>query len=183
MKYNYIRISGEKIDLCAFRSDEEAIEKYMKWMNNEDVAWRIGRGDLVTDINSERNWVNKPIDGLFQHKFNIVTKTGELIGNCDINFKKYRQACLGICIGESEYTSIGIGTEVIKLLIKFSFEELNAHRVYLNLIAENERAHRCYLKTGLRDCGYAHDIAFHKGKWLSSIQMEILENDYFNTNK
>lgn len=172
-----IRIKGEHINLCIARTDEFAVEKYLKWMNDEEIAMWIDRNSEICTRYSEEEWVKRDHPGLF----NITTKDGELIGNCSISERKARNYVLGICIGEEIGRDKGFGTEVIRLLIKFCFEEKNAHAVRLCLNGDNKRALRCYEKAGMHITGVDHESIFYNGHWADTIRMEILETDYFNT--
>lgn len=171
---NIVRYTGNSIDLCVFRQDEEAIEAYTRWMNDETILMWLGRNHKTATYLSEKEFAEKHKENTI---FNIVTKAGKLIGNCDIKMHG-RNANLGICIGEDFGRNKGYGTETIKLLIKFAFNELNAHRVHLTLNGDNERAHRCYLKAGLVDCGVEHECHYYNGKWCDTIHMELLKSDW-----
>ena len=174
-----IRIRGKLADLCVFRTDDAALEKYMKWMNDESILMHLGRNAKICDWQSEKEFINQVHGSMF----NIIDKNHNLIGNCDIRKEKgNRNYSLGICIGEQDSRNKGIGTEVIRLLIKFCFEELGAHRVCLTLNGDNLRAKRCYEKAGMKECGREHETSWYKGQWSDTIHMEILETDYFHTN-
>lgn len=173
---NIIRLRGKHINLCVFRTDDSAIAKYVKWMNDENILMWIGRNNKIVQWTAEREWALRPITD-DTHRFNIVTKKNALIGNCDIKVIN-SNAILGICIGEESGRDKGYGTEVIKMLIKFAFEELNVHRVKLTLNGDNNRAHRCYKKAGLVDCGIEHETQWYHNHWCDTIHMEILREHY-----
>lgn len=175
---NIVRLKGDNINLCTFRNDPEAVMAYTRWMNNEDINMWINKNDKVISYIEELNWVEKQSSDI---RFNIVTKENNvLIGTCSIGTRRTcRNVSLGICIGETEYLNNGYGTEAIKMLIKFAFEELNVHRVELTVLAENERAIKCYTKAGFKICGTDHEIVFFKGHYCDLHHMEILEQDYF----
>lgn len=174
---NYVRLDGEKCFLSPVRTDEEALQKYVKWMNDAEIAKWIGRNSSVLSFNDEKRWTEKERDDIM---FNIILKgPNTLIGNCSIKTINRNNAELGICIGEPTGRNKGVGTEVIKMLIKFCFEEIGFHRVSLKLNAENIRAHKCYENAGMRDCGVAHDFYYCDGHYVDCISMEILEQEYF----
>ena len=178
-----VRLVGKKIDLCILRTDEEAIKAYTKWINDESINMYVCKNQQLCQYNIEADWVEqKTLDN--EYIFNIVEKTHNrlLVGLCDINFnfKFGRCASLGILIGEEEGRNKGYGTEAISMLIKYCFEELNMHRVGISVIADNERALRCYKKCGFIECGTKHDMCYYKGKWHDVIDLEILEDTYFS---
>lgn len=177
MSKNIIRLTGEKINLCVFRTDEEALFKYTKWVNDESFNQWIGKASKVVSFEEEKRWAEK-LSGDNKYRFNIVTKDGVLIGNCEIGQKGVNDYGLGILIGEECGRDKGYGTEVIGLLLKFAFDNLAAHRVELGVMADNLRARACYKKNGFREFGCRHECAFYNGKYNDVILMEILENEY-----
>ena len=46
----------------------------------------------------------------------------------------HRSAEVGIFLGEKEYWSQGYGTQAMRLLLKFGFEDLNFHRIWLRVL-------------------------------------------------
>ena len=182
VKRDIVRLPGDMIDLCVMRTDDEAITKYLCWMNDPEINHWLGRCAKVLGIAEESKWVEKERNGML---FNIVTKDNrELVGNCDIELHEgTRNACLGICIGEKKARDRGYGSEAMVMLVKFGFENLNCHRLYLNAKASNARAIRCYEKAGFKQCATFHETDFWEGKYWDSIQMEILEQDYYALKK
>lgn len=147
-----VRLRGEHVDLCTFRRDTEAILKYTEWVNNPDFNCFIGKNNAVAGYEEEEKWAKSERDFIF----NITDKDGLLLGNATIK-QHNRNAFLGILIGESEHWNKGYGTETIKLMLEYCFDELNCHRVGLTLNSENSRAKHCYEKAGLKECGRDHE--------------------------
>ena len=177
---NIVRVKGNRIDLCALRTDDEAVELYTKWMNDSSILMWIGRNDISVTIDDEREWTKKTSQD--NPRFNIVEKeTGRLIGNCDIHRVGYsRNAVIGICIGEKEGRDKGYGTEAVKLMLRFAFKEMNVHRVKLTANGDNIRAINCYTKCGFKEVGREHETQWYNGKWCDTVIMEIMEYDYYN---
>lgn len=179
---NFCRINGEKIFLSSFRNDEDAIKLYTRWINDNEVTEFVGYNAKVTSFAREKELMDNTAKDTSRHHFSIIEKESyKLIGTCSIKPERGGVSCsLGILIGDKDSWNKGYGTEVIKLLIKFAFEELRVHRVGLTLDGGNERAHKCYLKAGLKDCGVCHETIFRRGEYFDMIYMEILENEYFS---
>lgn len=60
------------------------------------------------------------------------------------------QAELGITIGERDYWAHGYGTDAVRLLVGFLFEELELARVYLHTLQSNARAQGAFARAGFR---------------------------------
>lgn len=183
---NYRRLQGDGFFLSPMRTDEEAILLYLKWINEEDILPWIHRNQVIINYDNQEELAKKIKDPT-EFNFNIILEENYkeiLVGNCNIKIHNLftSDANISILIGENTSRNNGLGTKVMKRLVKFGFEELNLHRMNLSLNAENERAHKCYLNAGFKDCGLAHETHFHKGHYTDTIFMEVLSKDYF-TNK
>jgi RimJ/RimL family protein N-acetyltransferase len=64
-----------------------------------------------------------------------------------------RKAEIGIMIGDREYWNKGYGAEVINALLERLFETTNLDRIYLNTLAWNLRAQKCFKKCGFVETG------------------------------
>ena len=178
---NIVRLHGVHVDLCSFRYDDEAIRKYIEWMNDEQILKYINGNTNVVDWVNETEYARQGRNKIGLTSFNIVDKDDNLIGNCDIKQQGISRTYeLGILIGEERSRGKGYGTEVISMLLKFCFEELNAHHVFLKLNASNERAFKCYKKCGFKEVGRLREQIYSEGKFFDMIYMDILENEYFN---
>ena len=173
------RIKGASIDLCVVRTDEEAIAKYTRWISDEEILPFLGRYNRVAQLDDEREWVKNVVKNTKDISFNIVEKkTRNLIGNCSLR-QKNRNYILGILIGEKSARERGYGTEAVKMLVDFAFQNLNAHRVCLSLAADNTRAFNCYKRVGFVEFGREHETDWYDGKWHDTLHMEILESNYY----
>lgn len=88
-------------------------------------------------------------------QFAIETPDGRHIGNCSYyNIDKYRgEAELGIMIGNRDYWDKGYGVEVITALVDHIFNWTNLDRIHLKTLDWNERAQKCFKKSGFIPCG------------------------------
>lgn len=101
---------------------------------------------------------------------------GQAIGTCqlfNINWR-HSSAELQIRIGDERYQSKGFGTEAVKLLCQFGFSDLNLHRIYLNVFANNKRAISAYTKCDFKMEGIMPDATFIDGKWSDVVMMGLL---------
>ena len=89
-----------------------------------------------------------------------------------------RRAHLAIGIFDRRFWSHGYGTEAIRLLLRYGFDELQLHRIDLRVLEYNARAIRAYEKCGFVREGVERDSAFVDGAWHSDVIMGILDHDY-----
>jgi len=89
---------------------------------------------------------------------------------------------VGIGIGERECWSKGYGTDAMKVVLRYAFEELNLHRVSLNVFEYNQRAIHSYEKVGFVVEGCERQFLRREGKRWDMIYMGILRADWEEKN-
>ena len=101
------------------------------------------------------------------------------IGTCrllNINWI-HRSAELKMRIGDAANQGAGYGNEAVRLLCEFGFTDLNLHRIYLHVFADNQRAIRAYEKSGFAQEGVMREAAYIHGAWSDAVVMGRLNND------
>jgi RimJ/RimL family protein N-acetyltransferase len=90
--------------------------------------------------------------------------------------KRNSSAHIGIRL-KGESWDQGHGTEAIRGALKFMFESLNIHRVWLRVDEENARAIRCYEKCGFTLEGVLRENHIRNGCWKNSVVMSIIQGE------
>jgi UDP-4-amino-4,6-dideoxy-N-acetyl-beta-L-altrosamine N-acetyltransferase len=78
----------------------------------------------------------------------------------------HRSAELTIRIGEATDRGCGYGPEAIRLATDFAWRDLNLHRVWLRVFADNARAVRAYRKAGFVEEGTLREAAHIDGRYV-----------------
>lgn len=73
-------------------------------------------------------------------------------------------AIIYIGIGDNSYRGKGIGSEALALTMEFGFEELNLHRIQLNVLSYNSPAVKLYEKLGFKREGVYREFIHRDGK-------------------
>ena len=89
---------------------------------------------------------------------------------------------VGIGIGERDCWSKGYGTEAMRLMLRFAFDELNLERVSLGVYAHNSRAIRSYEKAGFRREGLVRSDCRRDGQRWDTVFMGILREEWLTMN-
>lgn len=92
-----------------------------------------------------------------------------------------KKAGFRISMRSIELTGKGYGTEAIKLVQRFVFEELNLNRLQLEVFSHNLRGIRAYEKAGFVKEGVLRESLNYNGEYSDEIIMAILKNEYKNT--
>lgn len=87
-------------------------------------------------------------------------------------------AWVGIGLGEREYWGEGYGTDAMRILLRYAFEELNLHRLSLSVFEYNSRAIRSYEKAGFVIEGRVLQFLNRDGRRYDMIFMGILRDEW-----
>ena len=111
----------------------------------------------------------------------IENKQGEVVGHITaFNLSMPEMiATIGILVGP-EYQGKGYGSEAMRKAIRICFEELNAHKVELNVFSYNENAIKMYEKVGFVLEGRRRSASYHRGQFYDVLTMGILREEYFS---
>ena len=130
-------LEGERVRLRPATADD--LPAYTRWWTDPEFRHYMGRGDDVLDAltRQQPNQVN----------LSAEAKDGRLIGLLMITRINPgdRHCELGVvAIGERDCWDLGYGTEIVRLALRFCFDELGMHQVHIRTAEFNERARRCY---------------------------------------
>ena len=88
------------------------------------------------------------------------------------------RAELGIAIGEKDSWDRGYGTDAIRRVLRFAFQELGLRRVWLITDADNARGIRCYQKCGFVQEGFLRGHRLRYGRPLDMLAMGVLREEW-----
>lgn len=112
--------------------------------------------------------------------FSICVPVDECIGHLgfyEIDHR-VRSAEFGIMVGAKDYWGRGIGGRSVRWALNYGFAELALHRIRLSVLASHESAIRLYLSSGFTIEGRHRHVQWRDGKWIDSLSMGILEDDW-----
>lgn len=172
MKY-FKKMEGENVYLSPVNVDDA--ETYVKWLNNPNITQYLDNHNKLISLVGEKEFLEKESTKEFMFAI-IDKKSDKLLGNIGLHNPDYKNgaAGLGIFLGEEETLGKGYGSEAIKLLLNFAFNDLRLHNVMLTVYDFNERAIRAYTKCGFKEFGRRHEARFYNGKYHDIIYMEII---------
>ena len=109
-----------------------------------------------------------------------LIKTNKLIGTCQLHSIDpiSRSAELQIRLGAVEERSKGYGTEALRLLVRFGFNDLHLHRIYLHVFSSNLLAIRVYEKAGFAREGLLRQAAYLDGHYEDIVLMGLLCDEF-----
>jgi RimJ/RimL family protein N-acetyltransferase len=171
-------LKGDNVYLAPLMADDMAT--MLKWINDrEEVLFNASYKPVSESMH--RAWFES-----VQNRSDLVIfgirlgKTAELIGSCQLRHINpvHGTAELQIRIGKVDERGHGHGTEAVRLLLDFAFQDMNLQRVYLHVFATNPRALRVYEKIGFAREGLLRRAAYIDGQYVDVIVMGILKPEH-----
>lgn len=172
MRY-FKKLVGEKVYLSPLNPDDYEI--YTKWLNNSNITQYLTLHNSMVSLLGEKEYLENTSKKEFNYAI-VKKENDELMGSIAFDKIDYKNgnASMGIFIGEDDNLSKGYGSEAIKLLLEFGFNELRLHNVDLSVLEGNERAMKCYKKCGFKEYGRRHEVLYRNGEYIDLIYMEII---------
>lgn len=139
---------------------EELVQDYLKMVNDlEHVGRFIGRRTEPVSEEKERKWVREKLDEKAVLFSMIEKSSGAFIGNIELMDFTETEAELGIAITAAKQ-ELGYGTEAIRAVTDYAFDQLVLKRVFLKVYPDNARAIRVYEKCGFREYDRTEEDVF-----------------------
>ncbi|OGF22233.1 hypothetical protein A3D45_00740 [Candidatus Falkowbacteria bacterium RIFCSPHIGHO2_02_FULL_42_9] len=176
-------LKGEKVILRPINIKEAA--HYLRWIKDGQVNKFLiidGRG---LTLEKEKKIIKQFLGHKAKMNWSIYTQDGGHIGTTglhDIDSKKHFKAMWGIFIGDKSYWGQGLGTDVLKTVLKYCFGKLKLNRIELGVFKFSPRGQRCYEKCGFRVEGIKRQAIKKNGKFIDEIIMSITKDDYNKLN-
>ena len=104
----------------------------------------------------------------------------QMIGELSISDidEENKKAGFRISMISIKLTGKGYGTEAIKIVSRFVFEELKLNRLELEVFSHNPRGIRAYEKAGFVKEGVLRESLYYGGTYSDEIIMAIINKDY-----
>jgi RimJ/RimL family protein N-acetyltransferase len=171
-------IIGAQVILRHLKEEDRLV--YQNWINDRELVHLNSVYHPISDINHQQ-WFDTISSQPNLVIFSIVEQeTDKLIGSCSLRKVDYlhRNAELQIRIGDIQHQGKGLGTEAVELLLCHAFDDLNLHRVYLQVFVNNTRAIHAYKKAGFVGEGCLRQAVYIQGKYKDVLVMGILRNEF-----
>lgn len=174
-----MNFEGKKVRLRPLSMDD--LDNVMKWVNDSDVTRTLMTGRYPMTRESEREWLEAHVKpSTTEIHYAVETLGGDYLGGVNL-FRVWsveRHAELGIVIGNKEQWGKGYAREAIQLLLKYGFEQLNLHLIYLHVYADHPRAIHLYESVGFKHEGRLRDRVYREGKYHDFLIMSVLRSEW-----
>ena len=151
----------------------------LSWRNSDSVKrYFIYRNDITPE--EHQKWLDTKVKCGKVAQFIIhLQDSGKAIGSVYMQNidHVHKNAEYGIFIGDESARGRGCGTDAAKLAVKYAFETLGLHKLYLRVISDNTRAIASYERAGFVVEGNLQDEIFVDGKFCDVTRMAIIRKD------
>lgn len=154
----------------------EDTEDIVRWRNSEAVRTHFIYQKPFTRQSHEA-WLRDMVDtGRVVQMMICLRENDKAVGSVyirDID-PEHKKGEYGIFIGEAEARGCGIGTQAAEQMIRYAFETLGLHRLFLRVFADNRQALRSYEKAGFRQEAYLKEDVRIDGVYRDIVLMGIV---------
>jgi len=153
-------------DLKLRAPEPEDISLLYMWENDQDI-WQISNTLTPYSKYTIRKYIEKSGRSIFetgQLRLMIdIASDGTTIGTVDLfDFDPFHlRAGIGILIAEKSQRKKGYATMAIEFMIDYSFNRLNIHQLYCNILADNTESMKLFTSLGFKQIGI-------KKEWIRS---------------
>jgi RimJ/RimL family protein N-acetyltransferase len=177
---------GKLVRLSA--EDPETIaDHFSRWSRDSEYTRLLDSGATRQfSVKATKEWIEKELEKDPADMFTFMIRTLEddcLIG--DIGLEEFHwmhgDAYVGIGLGDRDYWGKGYGTDAMKVILRYAFNELNLHRVSLSVFEYNPRAIRSYEKVGFIHEGRVRQYLHKEGRRWDLFFMGITKDEWLGT--
>jgi RimJ/RimL family protein N-acetyltransferase len=169
-------LQGQKVILRAIEPADLA--NYVVWLNDPEVLAWLGRYRPMS-LPGEQAWYEAQAGRDDVLNFAIEYESRHVGGCGFLNINRASQnAEVGIFIGDKSLWDQGLGKDALRTLVRYGFDYLNFHRVYLRVFAENARAVHAYEQVGFVHEGRFRQNEWRHGQWQDTLYMSILRDEW-----
>ena len=136
-----------------------------EWRKDPELAAYDAAHPLTMSLRTYVATVAAEIETPVLHRraYSIDTiEDGRHIGN--VMYYAYdrnlREAEIGITIGDRDYWSRGYGSDAVKALLSYLFDEMKLDRVYLHTLTWNDRAQQAFERAGFTPVREVHRSSY-----------------------
>jgi RimJ/RimL family protein N-acetyltransferase len=176
-------LAGERTRLRP--ADLADAPRFQDWINDPEIARYLGGPGYQFSLAAERAFVEAHTVNDWDHGIFLAIEATDavapvLIGSIDLRALDpiARRGEIGMVIGDRDYWSRGFGSDALRTMCRFGFNELDLHRIELNVADFNPRAQRAYEKVGFTVEGRLREHRYAAGRYYDTLVMGLLRDDF-----
>ena len=174
-----MNLVGEKIVLRAIEIKDSEI--LLSIINDPETEYMLGGWSFPVSSKDQTHWIEMLESNITTLRCVIETKDNlEAIGVImltDIDYKNGNTE-IHIKLAKGAVRGKGYGSDAIRTILKYAFEELRLHCVYSRVNSFNNPSKRVFEKCGFTLEGKLKHRFFKRGKYIDVHSYSIINEDY-----
>jgi RimJ/RimL family protein N-acetyltransferase len=175
---------GEKVTLRPFADADEP--GMLAALSDPEVLQLTGSvhedqaGPVDVDLDELRRWGRSRNSQSDRLDLVVVDHaTGQYVGEVVLNeWEPGNSSCNFRTLIGPAGRDRGLGTEALRLIVGYGFEQLGLHRISLEVYAFNPRARHVYEKAGFVAEGVLREALRYGDGWIDATVMSILDHEW-----
>ncbi len=171
-------IQGKKIYLSSL--ERHNIDILREWRNQPELRQYFREHKEISSDMQIGWYENKVLGDSNQYNFEIHDlQSSKLIGHCGLYYINWisRSAEFGIYIGDYSFRNGGYGSDSLRTLIQYGFNQLNMNKIWAEVYSNN-KALDVYTRVGFKIDGVLRQNVFKNGEYLDSTIISLLKSEY-----
>lgn len=172
-----MNLKGEKVFLRAVEKEDMDFLRMM--INDEKMEMQVVGWSFPISKYEQEKWFDSQINNTNNIRY-IIELEGNPIGLetlTSIDWKN-RKACHGIKLYDKKMRGKGYGTDTLKTIMKYAFEELQLNKIYSTILEHNKASIKLHKKCGWETEGILKESVFKNNRYINEIQVAILKKQY-----
>lgn len=170
-------IAGERVILRALEPSD--LERCWIWMNDPNIV-RTLKTRYPIPFRGEAEWLEQAVrESASEKHFAIEMRDQRIhIGNASLHAIDWvsRVASFGLFIGEPAAWNRGFGSDAIRTLCRFAFQEMNLRKLRINVFDYNEKAKHILQAIGFTQEGVLRSEFYREGDYHDIVILSIFRD-------
>ncbi|MBF0370537.1 MAG: GNAT family N-acetyltransferase [Magnetococcales bacterium] len=169
-----VHLTGQRVCLRPVQITD--LDRSLPWRNDPEIRDNVLGYPGAVSREQEERWYQRILEERESNRLVLGVEDlsdGVLVGFIQLSDidRHDRTAQLGLTIGEKSRQGRGLGREALGLMVDYAFDLLELNRIWIRVVAYNERALTLYRKMGFQDEGILRQHAF---RWGSHHNVHLL---------
>lgn len=155
------------------------LDMLYKWENDESIWYLSQTNTPFSRFDLEQFIINSNHDIYAEKQYRFMienTEDSKVVGCIDLfDFDaKNRKVGIGILIDET-YRTQGFASMALDIIIEYSFEQLNVHQLYCNIISSNIDSLNLFKKKHFSIIGVKEDWVYLDNQYQDEVVLQLIK--------
>ena len=174
-----MNIYGEHIVLRAILEEDAPL--LLRMINDPDTERMLGGASFPVSLFDQQNWIQKQSGNSESLRCISAERTKENVGLgtvilSDID-RKNGSAQVHIKLGIDQCRGKGHGTDALKTIVRYAFDEMRLHCIYADVLEYNIASQKLFEKCGFHRDGLLRGRIYKGGRYVDVIAYSCLKED------